>query len=87
MKRQHHVARTATETDFERAQLRHVDDFLALNGIRQAPLETGLRRALVFAELGHNRDLAFLHDVEAASRPDAPRHQGNDAPAEARTTR
>ncbi|MCY1529220.1 hypothetical protein D9M68_643540 [compost metagenome] len=81
------VARAAAETDLERAQLRHVDHLVALDRIRHAPLEAGLGRALVFAELGHDGDLTFLHDVEAAGQPDADCDQSDDAQADARSTR
>ena len=57
------------------------------DGIRQAPLETGLRRALVLAELGDDGDLAFLDDIEATGRPDADRDQGDHSQSDASATR
>ncbi len=43
---------------------------MALDRVRQAPAETGAHGVLVFAELGDDGLLAFLHDEETGAEPD-----------------
>ena len=50
---------------------------MALNRIRQAPIETRAHGALVLSELGNDGLLTFLHDKEAGAHPDHKRDTGN----------
>ncbi|MCY1548447.1 hypothetical protein D9M68_845590 [compost metagenome] len=54
---------------------------MALDGVRQAPVETGTHGAAVLAKLRDDGLLALLHDEEAGAQPD----QCRDADNEART--
>ncbi|WP_240651415.1 MULTISPECIES: hypothetical protein [unclassified Variovorax] len=57
---------------------------MALDGVRQTPVETSTHGALVAAELGDDSLLAFVHDEEAGAEPDQDGHRGHEADAEAR---
>ena len=50
---------------------------MALNRIRQAPIETRAHGALVLSELGNDGLLTFLHDKEAGAHPDHKGDTGN----------
>lgn len=66
-----------------RADLRDHHHLVALDGIRQAPVEAGIDRRLVAAELRHHGLLAFVHDEEAGPEPDENAHRRHQAEAEA----
>ena len=52
---------------------------MALNGVRQAPVETRTHGALVLAKLGDDGLLAFLDDEEACAHPDHKHNARNQA--------
>src|SRR5262249_1665175 len=76
-----------TQTDFERSQREHVDHFVRLDGPRHAPAKTRGGGFTEPAEGGHDANLAFLDDVEAAAEPDHERRSQHGEHAEARATR
>ncbi|MPM16956.1 hypothetical protein SDC9_63338 [bioreactor metagenome] len=56
---------------------------MSLNGIWQTPVQTGIHGGMVFAELGDDSLLAFLHDEHAGAQPDHGRHGSDHANANA----
>jgi hypothetical protein len=67
-----------------RADLRHEDQLMALDGVRQAPVDACAHGALVLAELGDDGLLAFLHDEDARAHPDDEGDARDQAHAHAR---
>ena len=59
----------------DRTNLGHKDKFMALNGIRQTPIEARSDGFFVASELGDDRLLAFLHNEEARAQPNQRRDQ------------
>src|SRR4051812_16996056 len=57
---------------------------MALDRVRQAPIEARADRGLVAPELRDDGLLAFLHDEEAGAQPDQHHHRGHQARADAR---
>jgi hypothetical protein len=72
-------------TDFNRANLRNIDDLMTLDRIRPAPVEAGWRHMAVFSKGQHHPGLALLHDEKPAGQPQKKRNNGNDADTDART--
>ena len=70
-------------TDVDRSDLGHKDHFMALNRVRQPPVEARQRGAAVLAELGDDRLLPLLDDEEAGSEPDQHHDTGNQARTQA----
>src|SRR5690606_25187224 len=70
-------------TDVHGTDLRHVHELVALDRIRQAPVEARAHGRLVAAELGDHGLLAFLHDEEAGPQPDQHDDRGDEAGADA----
>ena len=54
----------------DRANLRHNHDFVALDGIRQAPIETSTDGRPVLAKLRDDGLLTLLHDEKSSAQPD-----------------
>ena len=69
--------------DVDGADLRDEHQLMALDRVRQAPVEAGAHGGLVAAELGDHGLLAFLHDEEAGAQPDQHHHRGHQAGADA----
>jgi hypothetical protein len=71
-------------SDIHRTNLRDEDQFMALDRVRQAPVETRAHGGLVAAELRDDGLLAFLHDEEAGTQPDQDHDRCDEARADAR---
>src|SRR5256885_9350907 len=56
---------------------------MALDRVRQPPVDAGAHRALVLAELGDDGLLAFLDDEDARAHPDDEGNAGDQAHAHA----
>src|SRR6185295_5191637 len=67
--------------DVDRADLRHVDDLVALDRVRQPPVEAGAHGGAVASEARDDRLLAFLHDEDAGAHPDHHHHDRDQAGA------
>jgi hypothetical protein len=79
------VARiTLSRPDVDRADLRDVDDLVALDRVRQPPVEAGAHGGAVASEARDHRLLAFLHDEDAGAHPDHDHDDGDQAGAHAR---
>ena len=70
----------AAAPDLDRTHLRHVDDLVGLERIRQPPMKTSVGDIGQFAEARDRRLLTFLHDEESGGQPaqDADQHQDDD---------
>ena len=66
-----------------RAQLRHAHCLMRLEGIREAPLEPGVRRVAVLPEGSHDGLLTFLDDKETAAQPHKHGHPSDQASTDA----
>ncbi len=73
----------AVTADVGGADLGDEHQFVPLDGVRQAPVEAGVDRGLVLAELGDDGLLPFLDDEEAGAQPDQHGHRGDQADAHA----
>src|SRR6185369_8491473 len=66
-----------------RADLRDVHDLVALDRVRQAPVEARADGGAVLAEARDHGLLAFLHDEDAGAHPDHHHHDRDQAGADA----
>ena len=64
----------AVVAHIDRADLRHKDQFMALNWVRQTPVEARAHRGFVTTKLGDHGLLAFLHNEETGAQPDQKNH-------------
>ena len=68
--------------DFDRTDLRRIDDLVRLERIRQTPVNARIRRLFILAEARHDAHIAVLHDEYAAAQIDRDQHADNNAHAD-----